>query len=122
MVPARDRTSPAGAGARDRLGDLRRILRGLGRTIVAFSGGVDSTFVLRVAFEELGDGVGAERVRDAAVVLAPALDVLVGVGPEQVAEQPRVRHVGRAGDALDLVEGLQLRGQAPVHAEDLFVD
>ncbi len=57
MVPARDRTSPAGAGARDRLGDLRRILRGLGRTIVAFSGGVDSTFVLRVAFEELGDGV-----------------------------------------------------------------
>ncbi|MFM7141262.1 MAG: TIGR00268 family protein, partial [Alphaproteobacteria bacterium] len=36
---------------------MRALLRGLGRTIVAFSGGVDSSFVLRVAREELGDDV-----------------------------------------------------------------
>lgn len=41
----------------ERLERMRTLLRGLGRTIVAFSGGVDSTFVLRVARDELGDDV-----------------------------------------------------------------
>jgi uncharacterized protein len=34
---------------------LRELLRGLGRTIIAFSGGVDSAYLLKVAREELGD-------------------------------------------------------------------
>jgi len=38
-----------------RLDDARRIMRGLGSVLVAYSGGVDSTLLLRLAMEELGD-------------------------------------------------------------------
>ena len=60
-----------------------------------------------VSVEELGDNVGAEGEGDAAVVLAPALDVLVGVGPEQVAEEARVRNVRRPHDSSDLLHRLR---------------
>ena len=48
-----------------------------------------------VLVQELGRHLRAEGERHAAVVLAPAHRVLVGVGPEQVAQQPLVRHVRR---------------------------
>ena len=40
-----------------------------------------------VAVQELTDHVGSERKRDAAVVLSPALDVLVRVRPQQIAQK-----------------------------------
>ncbi|RKN65451.1 ATP-dependent sacrificial sulfur transferase LarE [Paenibacillus ginsengarvi] len=63
---------------------LGRILKDMGRVLIAFSGGVDSTFVLKRAFQELGDNVLAvtaasetfpTREFDAAVRLAEDMGV-----------------------------------------------
>ena len=42
---------------------LHERLRGVGSAVVAFSSGVDSTFLLRVAYEELGDRAVAATIR-----------------------------------------------------------
>ena len=41
--------------AEEKLNDLKEILKGYGSVAVAFSGGVDSTFLLKVAHDVLGD-------------------------------------------------------------------
>ncbi len=51
-----------------KLDGLRAILRGMDRVLVAFSGGVDSSFLLRVAVEELGDRVAALTIRSPTAV------------------------------------------------------
>lgn len=45
--------------AQQKLAHLESLLRDIGRGVVAFSGGCDSTFLLRVAFDVLGDDVVA---------------------------------------------------------------
>jgi len=62
-----------------------------------------------VSVEEFCDDVGAESKRDASVVFAPTLDVFVGIGPKQVAQESGVRNVGRTHDTTDLLHGLQIR-------------
>ena len=52
--------SPAPA---EKLAALRNAVAQLGRVVVAFSGGVDSTFLLRVAHDVLGDGAIAVTAR-----------------------------------------------------------
>jgi len=80
-MTASGRISPATAGKERK---LRGILRRMGKVLVAFSGGADSTYLLKVAREELGGNVLAVIARSetypekevrAAVRMAGALGV-----------------------------------------------
>ena len=55
--------SPLDTHVLGKLDKLRESLRAIGGAVVAFSSGVDSTFLLRVAHEELGDRVIAATAR-----------------------------------------------------------
>lgn len=46
-----------------------------------------------VFLQETRDDIGAKRETDTSVVLAPTSDILVGVGPQQIAEQAAVRNL-----------------------------
>ena len=43
----------------ERLAKLRALLGGLERVVIAYSGGADSAFLLKIAHDELGEGAVA---------------------------------------------------------------
>jgi pyridinium-3,5-biscarboxylic acid mononucleotide sulfurtransferase len=55
FVMANIHLAPAGPALHEKLQVLRDLIRGLGRVIIAYSGGVDSAFLLHVARREIGD-------------------------------------------------------------------
>ena len=57
-----------------KLSDLRKLLKSFGSAAVAFSGGVDSTFLLKVAHEELGEKAVAVTVYSPLIPKKEALD------------------------------------------------
>lgn len=75
-----------------------------------------------VAAKELGHDVFPEGETNASVILSPADDILIGIRPEQVTQEPRVGHISGAHNAFDLLHLRELWAEPTVHAEDLFVD
>lgn len=84
---------------------------------------VRSAYQVKVVFmEELGDHLCPECETHAPVILAPAHGVLVGVWPQEVAEEPLVRDIGGSHDPPDLLHALQVGTEPPVATEDLLVN
>ena len=77
---------------------LKEIMRGYGSAAVAFSGGVDSTFLLKVAADELGDRVAAVTARSSTY---PEREFL---GAKAFAESLGARHIAIVSEELDIPE------------------
>eukprot|EP00754_Rhynchopus_humris_P029610 Rhum_TRINITY_DN15226_c0_g1::Rhum_TRINITY_DN15226_c0_g1_i3::g.145544::m.145544 len=70
----------------------------------------------------LDNDVCPEVEGDLLVGALPTLAALLGVGPQQVAHEPSIRHVGRACDLPQLLKAVQLRREPSVHAQDALPD
>lgn len=71
--------------------------------------------------QELGYNLGPKGKGDSTVILAPALNILVRVRPQQITQQALVRHVRGPHNTSNLLHGLQVWRQASVAAEDLLI-
>ncbi len=75
-VLAPERLQGLGAAAAPKLARMRNALSELGSALVAFSGGVDSTFVLRVAVDVLGERAVALTALSASVAPEERLEAI----------------------------------------------
>ena len=71
--------------------------------------------------KKLSDLVSPESVRNSPVVLSPALDVLIRVGPQKIAQKSLIGNIKRPSNVPDLIQVLQIGRQSSVHAQNLLV-
>ena len=58
--------------------------------------------------EELGNNIGPECEGHSAIILPPALHVLLGVRPQQVTQQTCVRDISWSGYGANLLEIVEI--------------
>lgn len=75
-----------------------------------------------VFVQELCDNIFSKGEGDTPIIFSPSVNFLVGVGPEQVAEESRVGHISGADNAFDLIEAGEFRAESSVHAKYFFVN
>lgn len=86
-----------------KLRELKRIIGGIGPAVVAFSGGADSTFLLKVAGDVLGDKVTA------VTVLTPFLSIDEKKNAFKIAKKLKAEYVSY---------GIELSGDVTANGED----
>jgi len=69
-----------------KLSDLRKLLKSFGSAAIAFSGGVDSTFLLKVAHDELGENAVA------VTVISPLIPKKEAQDAENFCKNENIRH------------------------------
>lgn len=74
-----------------------------------------------MTIEKFRYNIGPEGKRYAAIILAPSLHVLVGIWPQQVAQEPGVWDISGSHDSSDLFHGLEIRAQASMATKDFLV-
>ncbi|MDY6833256.1 MAG: ATP-dependent sacrificial sulfur transferase LarE [Chloroflexota bacterium] len=82
----------------DKLSQLRHILHEMGSVLIAYSGGVDSTFLLKVAVDTLGDKVVAVTARS---LTYPEWEYQEG---REIANALGARHITIVSEELDIPE------------------
>lgn len=72
-------------------------------------------------FQELRHNIRAECEGHTTIVLTPAFQLLIRIGPQKIANDARIRDICGTHESANLIHGVMFGRETAVHAEDLLV-